>query len=582
MKRILALLLSVFMVIAVAASCTKDETSKNDSAPTTEKTTQETTDKATEEKSEQIEETTVENFNSTGFPIVNDPITMSYLTVNWWNLSEEDYTTDVWLDEIAEKTNIRFEPVSIPSADAGTKRNLMLASGDYPEVIGVGFSRSEIVQFGVEDGILLDIKPYIDAYADELNKIFEYKESYYTNLIAPDGGIYGIPNIDEGYHTLAYPKIYIRQDWLDALNLEMPTDTESFREMLTAFVENDLNGNGEKDEIGIMGGIQSRTPVQWAILGQAFITCRPELWLYQDEQTKEIIFSPAQDDFQEGLRYIKSLYDEGLIDPTSFTQDNKQLQVSIRTEPYAVGAYVCDHVAMGVDPNNYDEYKNYQVLPVPIKGPNGFQEQPDNNGFGEVGSFAIAISDKAKHPEAAFRFIDYLMSEEQTMLKWFGKEGRDWEKLDQDSGVKNLFGEPVKYSKIVGYEGSGDEEVLAYHTLSTPFFKSLAVNNSAMAQPEDVYLPNFYEQRIMTDTISLQEYRKDVYLPRNIFIASEDSDEYNEILTNINDYINKATVQFITGELDIDADWDSYLVNLDKYGADRYVEIYSNAYNMFN
>jgi len=374
--------------------------------------------------------------------------------------------------------------------------------------------------------------------------------------------------------------MYIRQDWLDKLNLSMPTDTESFRAMLQAFVTGDPNGNGTNDELGITGGTQSQTPVQWILMGHAFVTCRPNFWLYLDETTKQVTFAPAQEAYRKGLTYIKSLYDEGLIDPAAFTNTNAQLQVTVRTEPYIAGAYVCDHAAMGVDTNNYDEYKNYQVLPTPLKGPDGFQEQPSNNNFGEIGSFALAITDQCENVDAAFRLADYFLSEEQTVRTWLGKEGRNWELIDGSSNLKTVLGEPAKYKKITGYEGSDKDE--RYRTLSIPYFKSLAINNSAMLAVEDVYEPSWYEQRIMLDTVSLAEYRRDVYLPLNIFISQENNEAYNEVQTNLNDFVQKTAVQFILGERNLETDWENYLSELERYGADRYVEIYSEAYAAVN
>ena len=574
MKKTIALILCIVMLVAVFTGC--------QSASATTASTAASTTAAKTTAAPTTTQKVVKNFNPTGFPIVSTPIKLSYLSVNWWNYTAQNYAEDEWLNEIEQKTGIRLDPVVIPSTDATSKRNVMLASGNYPEVICASFSRAEIIQFGVQDHILVDLKSAIDSYGNELKKIFAYKDIYYKGLIAPDGAIYGLPSIDEGYHTQAYPKMYIRQDWLNKLNLKMPTDTESFRAMLKAFVSTDLNGDGKKNEIGITGGTQSCTPVQWCLIGQAFTTCRPGLWLNQDKTSNAITFAPATEAYRDGLKYVKSLYDEGLIDKAAFTNTNAQLQVTIRTKPYSVGAYVCDHPAMGVDSNNYEEYKNYQVLSAPLKGPAGFQEQPSNNSFGEVGSFAVAVTDKCANVEAAVRFIDYMMSEEQTMLSWLGKEGRNWKKVDAGSNLKNILGGPVKYEKLTGYESSGTEKPKPYHTLSTFYFKSLELNNSAMAAVTDIYEAKNYEQRIMLDTVSLKDYRRKSYLPLGIFIPIKDNSAFNTIQTNLNDFIDKTAVQFILGERKLDADWDAYLKELKNYGVDKYVSIYTNAYNSMN
>ena len=61
-------------------------------------------------------------------------------------------------------------------------------------------------------------------------------------------------------------------------------------------------------------------------------------------------------------------------------------------------------------------------------------------------------------------------------------------------------------------------------------------------------------------------------------MAEQDSDEFNEIKTNLKDFVRKTCVQFIIGERDIENGWDAYLDELNNFKVDRYVEIYSAAY----
>lgn len=95
---------------------------------------------------------------------------------------------------------------------------------------------------------------------------------------------------------------------------------------------------------------------------------------------------------------------------------------------------------------------------------------------------------------------------------------------------------------------------------------------------DDIYLPENYEQRITLDTVPLMDFVNPVRLPATLFVAEEDSDEFNEIKTNLNDFVRKTCVQFIIGERDVEEGWDAYLAELQNFKVDRYVEIYSNAY----
>ena len=512
------------------------------------------------------------------FPITSEPIT---LTVWIEGGSDKDWTDNGWLKEVEEKTNIHAEIISSSSADALEKRNLLLASGDYPDVFLTDwtctFKQSDVMQFGVKEEILVPITDYIDEYGTELPALFEYNPLFKITSTAPNGEIYGVARFSECYHCSAYPKMYIRQDWLDKLGLKMPTTTEEFREVLKAFVTQDPNGNGEADEIGLTGATTWNTMLEYCLLGWSFQNIKPDFWLYLDENG-EVAFSASTDAYRDGLRYIKSLYDEGLIDPAAFSQKDDQLAQTVRQDPKIGGAYVCDHVGMGVNSADYDEYKAYQVM-LPLEGPSGFRYQPQNANEGEVQGFHGVITDACEYPEAAFRWLDYFLSEDSFVKKGWGKEGLGWEVAPE--GTLDLFGNQAKWIRLDVNEDTnpdGYKENDAYQFWVGPMADIADRRLAQLPAVDDLYLPENYEQRITIDTVPLMDFINPVRLPATLFVAEEDSDEFNEIKTNLNDFVRKTCVQFIIGERDIEGGWDAYLSELKNFKVDRYVEIYGNAY----
>ena len=55
--------------------------------------------------------------------------------------------------------------------------------------------------------------------------------------------------------------------------------------------------------------------------------------------------------------------------------------------------------------------------------------------------------------------------------------------------------------------------------------------------------------------------------------TNEEATETSTILTDIHNFISQKRVEFVTGTADIDAGWDAYLEQLNRMGADRYLEI---------
>lgn len=511
------------------------------------------------------------------------PITSEKVTFDVWieGGSDTDWSNNGWLKETEEITNIAINVIPSSSADALNKRNLLLASGDYPDMFLTDwtaiFSQADVMQFGVKEEILVPITPYLEEYGKEINYVFDYNPIFKLTSTAPNGEIYGVARFSECYHCSAYPKMYMRQDWLDKLNLQMPTTTEELREVLKAFVTGDPNGNGEADEIGLTGATTWNTMLEYCLLGWSFQNIKPDFWLYLTD-AGEVDFAARTEAYREGLRYIKSLYDEGLIDPAAFSQKDDQMAQTVRQDPKIVGAYVCDHVAMGVSNADYDEYKTYQIV-KPVEGPSGMRAQPQNANEGEVQGFHGVITDVCEYPEAAFRWLDYQLSEESMVKKGWGKEGVGWEVAPE--GTKDLFGNSAKWVRLPTDETANPEayaENKAYMFGIGPQADLAARRLAQLPAVDDIYLTENYEQRITLDTNQVVEFINPVRLPSTLFVAEQDSDEFNEIKTNLKDFVRKTCVQFIIGERDIENGWDAYLDELNNFKVDRYVEIYSAAY----
>lgn len=522
---------------------------------------------------------TPENFNAEGLPIVNEPI-----TVDTWieGGTDIDWTNNGFVNTVAEESGIQMEITAVSGADSVTQRNLRLASGNFPDVFMLDWTSimtfTDIMQYGVQEQILAPIDQYIEPYSENMGRILEEHPDFADAITATDGHIYGFPRFSECYHCLAYPKFYIRQDWLDALNLEMPTTTDELKDVLTAFVTQDPNGNGQADEIGLLGGTDFNLMLEYGIIGNSFVTVKPDFWLYTPDG-ENIEVSVTTDAYRDGLIYLNDLYANGLIDPTSFTNDSDQFAQTVRLEPYIVGMYCCDHIGMGYDNANVDEAKNYQIVPV-LEGPDGVRQQSQNSGEGQIQGFHAVMTVACENPEAVFRMIDhYFYDDYWNMYRFHGPEGTGWDYAEE--GAKNVFGGPATY--VINQLSSDESDALVTANGFAPGPQADLAEFRAASLPyvegDALYQPENYEQRIALDTMDLLNYIPDWNLQYSVFIDPENANEYADIQTNLNSYIRSATVQFIMGDRDPnnDADWETYLSELDGYQIDRYLELYKEA-----
>ncbi len=102
----------------------------------------------------------------------------------------------------------------------------------------------QFVQFkdAIRDGQFWEIGPYLEEF-ENLSKL---RESTLENSKV-DGGLYSL------YmgRPLSRSGLIYRKDWADNLGIETPKTIDEFYEMLRAFTEDDPDGNGKNDTIGL-------------------------------------------------------------------------------------------------------------------------------------------------------------------------------------------------------------------------------------------------------------------------------------------------------------------------------------------
>jgi putative aldouronate transport system substrate-binding protein len=250
------------------------------------------------------------------------------------------------------------------------------------------------------------------------------------DAVARDGKIYGMPFQNPGGCVG-----YIRQDWLDKLGLEIPTTYEEFVEVLRAFTFNDPDGDGEDNTYGYTTLVNndfdnySRLVMQDAVIG-----FRPNA----DGVWADGFLEPQMVD---ALGRLKSLYDEGIMDPTFITAKStgesrsKLIEGKVGIWEYWAGEWGMnlDEYSKKVDPNNV-------IAPMPpLAGMTYKVRMPS----------VWTITVKAKDPQLIFDqlFESFFDKGERQTLWTYGLEGMHWVKED---GVGKFL--PTKVDPTRGFK----------------------------------------------------------------------------------------------------------------------------------
>ncbi len=132
-----------------------------------------------------------------------------------------------------KKTGVHINWEIVPAEGAKEKLNLMLTSGDLPDVImDFTLTPSQLMIYG-QKGVFLNLNDLIDNYGVETKKMFEEFPAVKDAVTTPDGDIYALPQVNDCYHCSMPQKMWVYQPWLDELGLEMPTTTEEFYTVLS-------------------------------------------------------------------------------------------------------------------------------------------------------------------------------------------------------------------------------------------------------------------------------------------------------------------------------------------------------------
>ena len=203
--------------------------------------------------------------------------------------------------------------------------NLCIGSGTIPELMNVNATQYRAL---LKYDMIQPLDQYFDDYAsDTLKGYVESGGEELKKCISNDKGemmAIPAPNITAG----GINEMWIRQDWLDNLGLEVPRTWDELAAVAEAFVTQDPDGNGEADTIGILG--PGNSDHMNAIGGNQFgldplfssFQSYPQYWLQDEDGT--VKYGSIQPETRTALEKIQKLYTDKLIDTEMLVRNDSQ------------------------------------------------------------------------------------------------------------------------------------------------------------------------------------------------------------------------------------------------------------------
>ncbi len=489
-------------------------------------------------------------------PLTEEPATLSVYVPKPQYV--EDLETNAFTLWYEQQTGVHIE-WQIASGNQTQAINLMFASGDYPDIImNCYVSKSEQMVYG-EQGILLDLKPLIEEQTIYLKQILQAREDIRKSITTPEGKIYGLPIVNEVYHSKYPSKMWVNQTWLDNLGLDIPQTTEEFYQMLVAFRDRDPNGNGLQDEAPLAATGELGANGYDDYLLNAFLYNDDHRVMQQDGTA---VFTANQLAYREGLRYLHRLYSEGLLYKDSLILDRKRLQKMVEQgDESTVGAVPAMWYGIFCDVASSERYREYTAIP-PLTGPTGLRQTPFYNN--KASGWDINITSACKEPGLAIQWIDWFYSEEGTFTSQNGMEGEGWRYAKP--GETGLDGNQAVWARLqpFGVMQNKSWMNLGVYYMDERIRQGMMVDPAGEQTEQDLY---------QATKQNYEPYAVDHYI-RDSFLAPDQYSEFTQLRLQINSEVKQAMVAFVSGEKSLDTDWDAYVERLEEIGLARYMEIY--------
>ena len=223
-KRLTAGLLASTMVLASLTGCGSSNKEESTAAPAS-------TEAGKTEETGKSEETSAEK---------GDPVTLTWL-VGQTSAEVNDDAEVVKM--IEERFNIDMKAWYVDSNKFYENLNVRFAEGgDPPDVLVI--DNLSLLPTYVEGGIVaeLPIETIREKASNYAKVADENDDGTLWSTMIYNGKNYGVANPMDAVPMA----MFWRKDWLDKLGLEVPETLDDYEKVLTAFVEQDPDGNEQK------------------------------------------------------------------------------------------------------------------------------------------------------------------------------------------------------------------------------------------------------------------------------------------------------------------------------------------------
>lgn len=508
-----------------------------------------------------------------------------------WQISDD---SDYWSDYnehpltlyIEEKFDIDLQ-YQIPAAGSEQENfNLMMGTGDYTDVIDLSYCQDTTTTL-YDEGVIYDLTDYIAEYMPNYSALLEEYPEYKAAISSDDGKIFNLIPWSPIDQELMWGGLMYRRDILDTMTggnvafpsgEEEPTTIEDWEYMLDLMYQY-FNAAGMTDYAclilpyngtfyggELISGFGIGGPAQYQIDGTVYYGAQQEGYLNYCAKMNEW--------FEKGWIYQ---------DFATRVNDVFYLPNTSLTFGAAAGIWYGIAGAQAGEVMSMPEYGlNVYVEPLktPLDTEHGITEQHALltwTNFSQNSGFAVTTNCSEEKLIKYLTAMDYFYGEEGSLIVSYG--------LGSDLAADNEFMNTVGLSEgcwwydengeiVMNPRVIGNEKEFDLGDFQGTRFPGLKQQEATNAQSSDA---------ILKCNETWTACGRDWNYPAEVTLTTEQSKTINSISQDITDCVNKYTVGFITGTIELNDDnWAQFQTELENLGIDTYIGIYQDALDAYN
>ncbi|MBQ9269014.1 MAG: extracellular solute-binding protein [Oscillospiraceae bacterium] len=575
MKKLLSILLAAAMLLGLLAGCGASAESaaaasasapevQSETADAPEEEPAETESEAAEPEADSAEEAAdaEETEPEVSGREITLPISEDVLTYTYWlcyapfaaDLIDTDTMEGILvLDTLQEITNIHFDMTAANGAAEQDNFNLMIAGGDYADIMfAMGYYGTGL-EGAVEDGIIQDLA---DVLPEKCPTYWSYLSKDTSTLMAAytDSGY--MPTICALTPEVAQEVVgpVIRQDWLREFGMEVPRTYDE----LYDYLKKSYDEKGAIYEVPTTDGLFFDLAYGQNIDLDGY-----------EVVDGQVEFGLAQDRAKDYFKFMNRIYADGLMSQDFFSSTNADLGSQSRLD-FGLGLNSLVSTAANntsdIMMNVSDDAFEMAVLPY-VSADGGEAHVGESTLLGMMkDNDNWAFSADCEDIDPLLDLVEYLFSDDAYLLTNYGVEDVTYT-LDSE-------GKP-HYTDLIINNPDGLSYFFASYVYATNAASSFFPFLNDMSRTFFDFTDNQWQVYVDLRTLSDCAWN----YPDYAVMTTDETAEYASIESDLSTYLDSKILEFITGSADVDEEWDSFVDILYSMGLQDMIDLKQDAYD---